>query len=341
MALTVGLVGAPGSGKTTVFEALQAAPGGASSAAGPVGTRVRTLEVHDERLDLLCKVHRPKKRTPISIRFVDFPGKGGKSEARIAALREVDAFLVVIRGFRLGGEPTPAVEEAVRSVEEEWVLYDLDVVEGRLRRLEKSVRLHGDAGEKREQALFQRVKAALDQEKGIRTLGLGADEEKMTRGFRFLTQKPSQVVVNVGEAETSIVPRLDPPPIVIRGQVEKEIAELPDEDRGPFLQEMGVTRPAWQRIPRECLRTLDVVTFYTVVGEETRAWTIPKGGTALDAAGKIHADMARGFVRAEVLPFDDFAAEKGPPPEKRKGRLEGRDYVVGDGDILTIRFSPR
>lgn len=341
MVLAVGLVGEPGSGKTTIFEALRAAPGGAGSAAGPVGTHIRTVEVHDERLGRLCEVYEPRKRTPVSIRFIDYPGKGGRGEARIASLREDDAFLIIVRGFPLGEGAPPPVGDAVRTVWEEWVLYDLEIVEGRLRKLEKSLRLRKDADEVREQALLGKIQAVLENGEGVRSIDLCAEEEKATRGFRFLTQKPSCTVLNVGEG--GVDPRSAPgdETIVIRGQLEREIAELPEGDRAPFLGEMGVTHPAWLRVPAECLRTLDVVTFYTVVGEEVRAWTLPRGGTALDAAGKIHADVARGFVKAEVLHFDDFSAKKGPPPEKRKGRLEGRDYPVVDGDILTIRFTPR
>lgn len=339
MPLVVGLVGDPGSGKTTIFETLQAAPGGASFAPGPGGTHIRAVEVHDDRLARLVEVHLPKKHTPVSIRFIDFPGRGGKGEQRVAALREVDAFLIVVRRFALADSTPPPVEETVGRMHEDWILSDLEVVENRLRRLEKSARRNPTSLEKKETALLEGLRQTFGEGGGFRQVPLSAEEERMTRGFAFLTGKPSQVVVNIGEREARIPPSTDPGVVVIRGQVEKEIAELPEEDRAAFLEEMGVKEPAWLRIPREALRALDVVTFYTCVGEEIRAWTLPRGGSVLEAAGRIHADMARGFVRAEVLAFEDFAAPEGPPPTKRKGRLEGRDYVVRDGDILTIRFA--
>ena len=334
MPLVVGIVGKELSGKTTLFEILRAAPRGEESTSGPGGTTIRTVEVPDERLDRLVEVHRPKRRTAVSIQYVDFPGGGGKGETRIASMRQVDAFVLAVRGFKMGDEDPPSPEAAVREVFEEWALYDLEVVGNRLKRLEKALRVQGsgDSPEKREQSHLLRIRESLEKGEGVRSMSLTPEEEKMTRGFRFLTQKPFRVVINA-EEEGSLPPTtLDPPPVPIRGQVEREIAELPEGERAPFQEEMGISDPGWNTIPRECLRVLDVVTFYTVVGEEVRAWTLPRGGTAHDAAGRIHADMAKGFVRAEVLPFEEF-------PEKRKGRLEGRDYVVQDGDILTIRFT--
>ena len=341
MSLTVGLVGDLGAGKTTLFDALAAAPGGEHSASGPGGTMVRSLQVIDPRLDLLAEVFQPKKVTPVSIRVVDFQGGSGKSDARIAALRETDAFLLVVRAFAFGDDPVPDPAAGERAVLDEWLLYDMETVDRRLERLARSlrtVRAKELTPEKREQELLLRLKEALEQGIPIREVSLGPEEETALRGFQFLSQKPYHVVWNLGEGREPPPVTDGPEPLRVRAQVEKEIAELGDEERAVFLEEMGIDRPAWERVPADCLATLGVVTFYTVVGTEVRAWTLREGGTAVAAAGCIHEDMARNFIRAEVLPFADFAEEKGPPREKRKGHLEGKDYVVRDGDILTIRF---
>ncbi|MCZ6688024.1 MAG: DUF933 domain-containing protein [Planctomycetota bacterium] len=336
MPLSIGLVGKPGSGKTTVFDTLQAAPGGKSWASGPGGVRVRTVEVEDDRLARLVEVHRPKRHTAVSLRFVDFPGRGGIGPERLAAMREADCLLIVVGLFPVGDESPPPPESAIRSLRDEWILSDLEVVENRLKRLRRTIRVRPGGEEKKEMVLLEKLRGSLEGGGSVRDISLTDDETKMIRGFTFLSAKATRVVANIGDKDP--LPELEA--VTIRGQVEKEIAELPEEERGPFLEELGVQDPAWRKLPRECLRVLDVVTFYTVVGQEIRAWTLAQGGTALDAAGRIHADMARGFVRAEVLTFEDFVAAEGPPPEKRKGRLESRRYVVQDGDILTIRFAP-
>jgi ribosome-binding ATPase len=339
----IGLVGLPGSGKTTIFSALT----GLAVETGP-GGRVKTnlgvVKVPDQRVDQLSDICKPKKTTFAEITFADVAGEGkphhGYFDAqRTSAMREMDVLAQVVRGFEQG---TPAVD--IQSFATEMHLQDLMLVERRLERLKK------EKGKPREEELLQRLKAALEADRPVRMAGLSPADLAEFSGFRFLSEKPLLVVLNVAEAAAA-----DPPPpdvveaaaafqspvVVLSGAIEREIAELPPEERSTFLESLGLTEPAVDRFIRAAFEAAQLIVFFTIGEDEVRAWPVLRDSPAPYAAGRIHSDLEKGFIRAEVIKYDDFLALGSEPKcrEAGKQRSEGRDYIVKDGDILHIRFS--
>lgn len=363
--MKVGFMGLPASGKTTIFDALT----GLHRQVGFAGARrdadTAAVRVPDERLDRLCAIFNPKKRTPAQVLIVDIPGihpesgplKPADSASRaelLGALRESEAILVVLRAFR--NESVPHIHGAIdplRDLEEIDViilLSDLDLVERRIEKLRVSVTKPTKTQEKEKEELriLGKIHPALSEGKPISTVDLNAEEEKQLRGFQFLTQKLRLVVVNIDENQSPEDPAFAPlkrkvaEPIFIKGQLEMELGQLDEADRKAFMQDMGIETPASERLLKSCHALLNLRTFFTVVSEELRAWTITAGDTALIAAGKIHTDLEHGFIRAEVMHYKDLIACGGSVKEvkaKNLLRLKGKEYVVQDGDILTIRFS--
>ncbi|RMD96203.1 MAG: redox-regulated ATPase YchF [Deltaproteobacteria bacterium] len=340
--MKVGLIGLAGSGKTTVFNALT----GSQITVG-MGKRTEwhlgVIKVPDERVDRLAAIFKPKKVTYAEIEFVDFAGVTAErsgtafSPQAIAQMRAVDALVFVLQGWG-GADPATAAE----AIETELILADMIVVEKRLSRLVKA----GTKGIERD--VLTRALATLEGETPLRRLELSEAEAKAIQGFQFLSGKPALLLVNVGEEDIS-----DPSPILagmerfgletlaLCGTLEAEIAALEPEEQHEFLEDLGLSAPARDRFIRAAYRMLNLVSFLTVGEDEVRAWTIERGLPALKAAGKIHSDIERGFIRAEVIPYETFIEIGDLKRAKELGKLslEGKDYVVQDGDIVHFRFN--
>ena len=357
--MIVGIVGLPGCGKTTVFNAVTSedAPTGTYSSAGTTNTA--TVWVPDERLEALRDHYKPKKYSPASFQFRDFCVVTGEGEqvnelnARmIAAVREVDALVKVIRAFdELDGTPPNALKD-IETINAEFLFADLEIIERRLEKLEKSTqRPHQKLNEElREKALLERCRDKLMSEEPLSELDMNADEEKLIRGFQFITQKPSLVVLNLNdETELEDAPKKfsdlfakHPDALALRGSIEMEIAQLPPQDREEFMQEMGIKVSATNRVVQACFKLLGMLSFFTIGEDEVKAWTLRKGSPVINAAAAIHTDLAKGFIRAEVVPFEKIAQAGHDFKEARRQdltTLEHKEYIVSDGDVIDIRFS--
>lgn len=361
--MQVTIVGLPGSGKTTVFNALtgsHAETGGFSG--GRAAPNVGVVKVPDENVDRLAELFTPKKTTYADVTYVDVAIPAGAAREGtvnpdvLAQIRNADALLHVARAFEGAAAGGPA--DPWRDVDEldlEFTVADLSVIEKRLEKLRTQGR-HGSQAERdqaaREEELLQRLEPHLSEGKPIRAFGLTDDEELLIRGYRFLTQKPVLVVLNIGEArlgeaaaleaagrERYAQPHTDV--AALAGKIEAELAELSDEDARLFMDELGIAEPSRGRVIRLTYDLLGLFSFYTAGEDECRAWTIRRGATAVEAAGAIHSDLARGFIRAEVISVDDLL-EAGSMAEARKRgtlRQEGKAYEVRPGDTLNILFN--
>jgi len=365
--LKVGLIGLPKSGKTTLFNALTR--GDSSPAGGGSSALVSVVPVPDTRYDFAVALFHPKKRTQATIEFTDgaaqLSGEGGKSAQKFGAdffvgIRSVDALVLVVRAFETPSLPAPAGGlnplKEYQSITEELLLGDLSVIETRLERIEKQLKTRKQgvpSPEVSERETLLKIKAVLDDFKPVSSVDLDDDERKMVRNFDFLTGKPLIAVVNLGEGDIAgadTLALLQPlreqcghegvALITLCAAAEEEVAMLDEADQREFLDDLGIKEPARDRLIRAAYEALGVQSFFTVGEDEVRAWTVPLGASALTAAGRIHSDLARGFIRAEVLAFDDLIAAGTWDAAKAAGkpRLEGKDYPVKDGDILNIRF---
>jgi len=350
----IGILGLPRSGKTTLFEILMQAAGAHAAQAGR--EQMGVVRVPDERVDRLSAVCRPKKTTWAQIEFLDSGAARGREavSARSAAkgadlfagVRDCDAFLAVLRDFESPAEPAPGgVDPArdLRALETEFILNDLGIVENRMERLAKELRIGKKEGE-REHALLGRVKALLEDERPLRAESLDPEEAKALKGFQFLSQKPLLVVYNQDDAAERVPPPAGPGTLTLglKAHLEREIVALPPEERAAFRAELGLAEDGLSLVIHACYRLLGLISFFTLGPDEVKAWTLRQGETALDAAGEIHTDLAKGFIRAEVARWDHMVEAEGHTGRAReKGwlRLEGRDYVVQDGECLVIRFN--
>jgi len=362
------IVGLAGSGKTTVFNTLtrgHAETGGY----GGVTLNVGVVKVPDERLDRLAAIFKPKKVIQADVTYVDLPAPPASGEGRIgteelpadhlARLRDSDALLHVVRAFEDPANPHPAGSvDPARDLEQldlEFLLADLAMTERRLERLKGSGR-HGTQAEReaaeREDVVLRRIHQALEAGTPIRDLDLDPDEAKAIRGFRFLSEKPVLVLINVGEAE--LAGARDLVATVSAGyghkralvdalsaRIEMELGELEPEEAAVFMEELGVAGSSLDRVIALSYRLLGLVSFLTAGPDEVRAWPIPDGSTAVDAAGAIHSDLAKGFIRAETVAYDDLLTLGSIAEARKAGRLrsEGKTYRVRDGDVLEILFS--
>lgn len=348
--MKIGLVGFPGCGKTTVFNALtgQTAETGYGAARGK--THLGVVKVPDPRVDALGKLFQPKKMTFAEITFSDVAAAPagantqGLDAQTLQAMRDVDALCHVVRGFVNEGGDAPAPLSEVQGLDTEMTLADLILVEKRLERLKK------EKGKPAEVALMERVKAHLEASRPLRELTLAEADWVALSGFRFLTQKPLLLVLNVDESRAG-----EPPPadlteyapahglglVVLSGKVEMDIAQMAPEDQEEFAKSLGLTEPALGRFIRAAYGLLDLISFLTAGEDECRAWTIRRGNSAHRAAGKIHSDIERGFIRAEVVRWEDLVSlgSEGRCREAGKLRLEGKEYVVQDGDVIHFRFN--
>jgi ribosome-binding ATPase len=344
--MKAGLVGFAQSGKTTLFHALTGLHRGGG---GRGHVNLGAIKVPDPRIDALSALFKPRKTTFAEMQFVDVPGGAGKGKGldadSLRALAEVDAFCLAVRGFPSldGTAPDPARELA--DFDAELVLHDLAIVERRLERLRKE---HGKGtGEFHE---LERIHGQLDLGLPLRTMKWSEAEEKELAHFGFLSRRPLLVVVNAAEEAAAAPPAADvlaaarergATALSLCARVEAEIADLDPAEQPEFLASLGLAEPARARFIRAAYELLDLVSFFTVGEDEVRAWPIHRGDRAPRAAGRIHSDLERGFIRAEVVHHDDFLALGSESRARQEGklRLEGKEYVVRDGDILNIRFS--
>jgi hypothetical protein len=345
--MKVGLVGFAGSGKTTVFNTLT----GLSVPTGFGGElHLGTVKVPDERIGALSRIFKPKKTTYAEIVFSDIPGEHAaenKSLSRqsLDRIRDQDVLCLVLRAFAnpaLEHEATPSAD--LKAFLDECLLADLAIVERRLDRLKK------EKGDAMEVTAFERMKACLEEERPIRSLAANELNRDLLRGYALLTDRPLLVVLNREESEVAQamppeIARLlkvqDAAGLVLSASVEAEIAAMEPGDQKAFLEDLGLSESALTRFLRTAYSLLDLISFFTVGEDEVRAWPIHRGTKARQAAGRIHSDLERGFIRAEVIPYDQFIKYGSEHAVRDAGhmKLEGKDYVVQDGDILSIRFN--
>ncbi len=353
--MQLALIGLPGSGVKTTFAAIT----GLTEAAGAFGQgaagRVTALKVPDPRLEAVSRVFQPKKTVSATVEILEFPGLfgGGKTDSRLLGkVREAEALVPVLRAFESLALPHPEggvdPRRDYRALASEMLLADLGVVEGRLARLASSLQKRKDEDEAAERDVLLRCKECLDRGERLSTLTLDPFELKRIRGFGFLTLKRQLVLVNIGDAQLGSEAELTAPfeqqgleVRALSASLEEELAGMEEAERDEFMRELGIPELAAPIVLSAAYRALRVVTFYTYSEDECRAWTLRRGETALDAAAKVHTDLARGFIRAEVVSFDDFQEHGDIKSVKAAGRfrLEGKDYVVADGDLIIIRHS--
>jgi GTP-binding protein YchF len=366
--MQIAIVGLAGSGKTTVFNTLtrgHAETGGY----GGVTLNVGVVKVPDARLDKLAEIFKPKKIVQADVTYVDLPAPPASSEGRIgteelpadhlARLRDSDALLHVVRAFDDPANPHPAGSvDPARDLEQldlEFLLADLAMTERRLERLKGTGR-HGTPAEReaaeREEVVLRRIHTGLEAGTPIRDLGLDADESKAIRGFRFLSEKPVLVLLNVGEGELAEAPArvaaitaayqhrhalID----ALSAKIEMELGELDADEAAVFMEELGISESSLDRVIALSYRLLGLISFLTAGPDEVRAWPVPDGSTAVDAAGAIHTDLAKGFIRSETVGYEDLLALGSMAEARKAGKLrsEGKTYRVRDGDVVEILFS--
>jgi ribosome-binding ATPase len=345
----VGILGLPQSGKTTLFEILMQGAGAAAPPGASARDRVGVLKVPDPRIDRLSAMFQPKKTTYAQIQFVDSAaaghGKPGKGTDLFAGVRQCDALVAVVRDFENPAVPSEKGVDAardLRDLEAELVFNDLAIAETRLERIEKELRI-GKKEAAAEGAALARCKEALEAETPLRQVDFTPEETRLLRGFQFLTLKPLVVILNQDDGATRQPPALGRGAlgVALRALTEREIVSLPPEERAAFREELGVKEDGLTLVIRACYELLGLVSFFTVGPDEVRAWEIARGDTAVDAAGAIHSDLARGFIRAEVIAYEQLVELGGLAKAREKGvlRLEGRDYRVQDGDCIEIRHN--
>jgi ribosome-binding ATPase len=356
--MKIGLIGLPKSGKTTLFNLLTGSNIATSRYdSGRSELHTGVARVPDPRVDTLRSLFNPKKTTFATFEVVDLAGiaKGERAGLDTKEFRNADALLHVVRGFADEALGAPDPKRDIVDLEMELILADLDVVERRLERLDASLKKQRKEAEVKEHEVLARLKDALEKETPLRAVTLNTEDARVVRGFTFLSQKPILHCVNLDEKAIAdgrrVAERFDLAETAskawtrvgwVSAVIETEVAQLEGDEQQAFLADLGLAEPAIRRVLRDCYELLGLVSFFTVGEDEVRAWPIPRDTRAQDAAGAVHSDIARGFIRAEVNGYDELIAVKGSFADLRAQgllRLEGKDYIVRDGEICHFRFN--
>ncbi|MCC6905570.1 MAG: redox-regulated ATPase YchF [Anaerolineae bacterium] len=355
--MQLGLIGLPMSGKTTAFNALTGANRPTSIAVpGKLDVQLAVVDVPDPRLDALTAMFNPRKKVHAKITFADIGGlakgisEGGLSGQFRNEIAQMDGFVQVVRVFKDENVPHPEgaidPQRDIDILDSEFLLTDLVTVENRISRLKEEMSKGKERDKNaRELELFEQMRETLETEKPLRSLGLPYEEQRALRGYGFLSIKPRLILLNFGDERpdlASLVSLVEPTTVLgIQARIEAEIAQLDAEEAVLFLEEYQISEPVRERVIREAYNLLHVQTFFTVGEDETRAWPHTIGATAQEAAGVIHTDLQRGFIRAEIVPSDVLLELGGMAEVKQAGklRLEGKEYIMHDGDVMNVRFN--
>src|SRR5712692_3578547 len=366
--LRAALIGFGSSGKSTLFQLMTSARETGRPTHGKGEASIGISKVPDVRLDRLTAMYNPRKRVPATVEFTDLAMPGGTGGAQtlvdVAAYKNADALVHVLRAFQdpAVAHPSGSVHPSrdAQAMEDELILADLGVAERRLERLERDLKKSRTPELERERDVITLCKAALEEGRPLRALDLKGDDLKRLRGFQFLSAKPLLIVINLDEAQlaggatatradraagaaglASFLSRAGTAAVAVCAKIELEIAQLEPADAAAFLADLGLTESGLDRVIRASYDLLGYISFFTVGEDECRAWSIPRGTPAQLAAGEIHSDIARGFIRAEVVGYDDLIARGSMAACRDHGevRLEGKEHIVQDGDIINFRFA--
>lgn len=355
--MRLGIIGLPQSGKTTIFNALTRGNQPITTSGGRFEVHTGVVDVPDTRIDRLSEMFKPKKTIYAKVTYADIAGLDGSAEKSgisgqlLNQLAQMDGLLNVVRCFEDESVPHSAgsinPQRDIANMDSELLINDLIAVERKLERLNEE--LHKGAGRDKglvtkEIALFEKLNATLSQEMPLRDMLLTQEDERMLSGFGLLTRKPMLVVLNILESQPA--PSIEynhkqSGIVALQGKLEMEIAQLPPDEAVVFLAEYGIEEPGLNRVIRLSYDLLGLLSFFTVGPDEVRAWTVRRGASAVEAAGEIHSDLQKGFIRAEVIDNQELIALGGLTEARAKGklRLEGKEYIVKDGEIMHVRFN--
>jgi GTP-binding protein YchF len=361
--MKVAIIGLPQSGKTTIFNALTRGKADVAAYSPTLAPNIGVAKVSDSRLSVLEGIFQPKKTVPAEVSYIDVAGsikgfgKEGAGGEFLNYLTTADALLQVVRAFEDDKVPHPEAgtdpKGDIAALDLELAVSDLAIMERRLEKLETSLKGAKVAEREpflKEQLLLQKIKAELEKDKPIRIQGLPKEELKMLANYQFLTAKPMLVVLNIGERQIPQASQLEGQisalypqfaVVALCGKLEMELAQLSDAEAREFREAMGLIKPALERVVDLSYRLLGLVSFFTTVSSELKSWTVPGGTPAPNAAGKIHSDMERGFIRAEVISYSDLASCGNIAEARKRGllRTEGKNYIIQDGDVVTFLFN--